>query len=152
VSGALSGPLLVVGVLLALLLATRLPTRVDITVKDDAVRIRPGRLDGVLALRKQLRFPLNQVQGVAAVARQQVPATGVRLPGTSFPGLIRCGSFGTGAGRDFWLVRRPNEVLVIQLAPGAAYRRIVLEVPDPHAEALRLQPLLGAYTGTFADR
>ena len=49
-------------------------------------------------------------------------------------------------------MRKAQQVLVAELAPGAAYRRIVLEVPDPHAEALRLRPLVGSYTGTFADR
>jgi hypothetical protein len=62
------------------------------------------------------------------------------------------GSYGTGDKRDFWLVRKADELLVIELRPGAAYRRIVLEVSDPHAEALRLRPELGAYAGTFSGR
>ena len=50
------------------------------------------------------------------------------------------------------MVRKTEHVLVIELQPGAAYRRLVLEVPDPHAEAIRLRPALGVYTGLFADR
>jgi hypothetical protein len=40
-------------------------------------------------------------------------------------------------------------VLVIELQRGEPYRRVVLEVPDPRAEALRLRPALGTYTGSF---
>jgi hypothetical protein len=47
-------------------------------------------------------------------------------------------------------VRNADHLLVVELEPGEPYRRIVLELPDPHAEALRLRPLLGAFTGTFA--
>jgi hypothetical protein len=121
-------------------------------VRDGELVVRPRGLEAVFALCRELRFPLPQVLGVAVVARHSVPATGLRLGGTGFPGLIRAGRYGTGATRDFWLVHRAQQVLVIELAPGAAYRRIVLEVPDPDAEALRLQPMLGVHPGIFTDR
>jgi hypothetical protein len=127
------------------------PSRLSIDVEDGALCIRMHGADGFLSLRRQLCVPLAEVEGVAVAPRRLVPATGLRFPGTSFPGVIRAGSYGVGATRDFWLVRKAQQVLVFELAPGATYRRIVLEVPDPHAEALRLRPLVGAYTGTFTD-
>lgn len=97
-----------------------------------------------------MTIPVASVAGVAVAPRRLVPQTGFRLPGTGIPGVLRAGSYGTGARRDFWLVRRADLVLVIELHPGGRYRRLVLEVPDPHAEALRLRPHLGSYTGLFA--
>ena len=152
-SGALFGPVIAMAVIVFALAATMTrPSRLSIDVEDGALVIHMHGHDGVLTLRRELRIPLAQVNGVAVAPRRLVPATGLRMPGTGFPGVIRAGSYGVGDSRDFWLVRKAQQVLVFELAPGAPYRRIVLEVPDPHAEALRLRPLVGAYTGTFADR
>ena len=126
-------------------------TRIQLTVDADCLHVQLGFLDSLLCMRRSLRIPLEQIKGVAAAPREQVPATGLRLPGTGLPGVIRAGSYGTGARRDFWDVRRASVVLVVELRPGAAYRRLVLEVPDAGAEALRLRPLVGAYAGTFRD-
>jgi hypothetical protein len=152
VSGALIGPLIATAIIVALLATATRPSPLSIDVEGETLSIRIHGHDGVLTLHRELRIPLTQVEGVAVAARRLVPATGMRLPGTGIPGVIRAGSYGVGSSRDFWLVRKAQQVLVFELAPGAPYRRIVLEVPDPHAEALRLRPLLGAYTGTFADR
>ena len=151
-SAVLVGPVIAVAVGVALLAATLRPSRIDIRVEGGALAIRIHGHDALLSVCKELRVPLAKVEGVAVAPRRLVPATGMRLPGTGLPGVIRAGSYGTGSHRDFWLVRRAEQVLVFELAPGAPYRRIVLEVPDPHAEALRLRPLVGAHTGTFTDR
>ena len=120
----------------------------QIEVVGDVLEIDLGRRDGFFALRGHLSVPLRSIQGVAAAPSTSVPRTGLRFPGTAAPG-IRMGSFGFGAERDFWCVRRAPEVLVVELEPGEPYRRLVLEVEDAHAEALRLRPACGAWTGTF---
>ena len=151
-TGAVIAPLIAVAIVVALLASATRPSRLSIDVEAGDLAIRIHGHDGVLTMCRELRVPLAQVEGVAVAARELVPATGMRLPGTGIPGVIRAGSYGTGDQRDFWLVRHAQQVLVFELAPGAPYRRIVLQVPDPHAEALRLRPLVGAYTGTFSDR
>jgi hypothetical protein len=125
---------------------------IDLAVVDDALRVRISGWDAVWSLCRGMTIPLASIRGIAVAPRAKVPATGLRLPGTGVPGVIRAGSYGTGATRDFWLVRRAGEVLVIELEPGEPYRRIVLELPDPHEVCLRLRPRTGAYTGTFTDR
>jgi hypothetical protein len=125
---------------------------VALAVEGGELVLRITGRDAFFALSRGLRIPLPAVAGVAVAPRRLVPATGLRLPGTSWPGVIRAGSYGTGGSRDFWLVRKAEQVLVIELEPGAAYRRIVFELPDPHTVALQLRPELGAYTGTFTER
>ena len=115
---------------------------------DGVLEIDLGWRDGLLAVRRRLSVPVRSIRGVAAAPRASVPRTGLRFPGTGAPG-IRMGSFGFGAERDFWCVRRADSLLVVELEPGEPYRRLVLQVDDPHAEALRLRPTCGAYTGTF---
>jgi hypothetical protein len=123
--------------------------RITLTVEADALHVQQGGWDSIYCLRHSLDLPLDEIEGVAAAPRELVPATGLRLPGIGVPGVIRAGSFGMGLRRDFWNVRRGQMLLVIQLRPGAAYRRVVLEVADPQAEALRLRPAVGAYAGDF---
>lgn len=135
---------------LVLVLGARRPSGVELVIEDDALVVRiPGK-DAFYALCRRLRLPLASIKGVAVGPRSVIPQTGLRLPGTGIPGMLRAGSYGIGSSRDFWLVRRAEQFLVIELEPGGPYRRVVLEVLDPHAEVLRLRPALGAYTGTFA--
>jgi hypothetical protein len=150
---AVVAPVLVLAaVVVAVLLASHRPSRLSVDVEGDCLVVRIGGWDAVFALCRTLRLPLASIEGVAVAPRHLVPQTGLRLPGTSIPGILRAGFYGRGRDRDFWLVRRASQVLVIELVPGAAYRRVVLELPDPRADALRLRPAAGAYTGTFGPR
>lgn len=131
-----------------LLVDARRPSDISLDVVDDHLVVKiPGR-DALWALSRGMKIPLASIQGIAVCPSDRIPRTGFRLPGTDIPGF-RAGSYGTGARRDFWLVRRADHLLVIQLEPGEPYRRLVLEVADPRAECLRLRPRTGAYTGTF---
>lgn len=133
----------------AILAGTWTPSRTELSVDGAALRIRIHGRDAFYALSRGMTIPVTSIEGISVAPVRTVPRTGLRLPGTGIPGVIRAGSYGTGSRRDFWLVRRAEEVLVIELREGEPYRRIVLEVPDPRAEALRLRPVLGTYTGSF---
>lgn len=133
-------PLLVVA---AALLNVRRPANLRLRFDADRLVVELRGWDVLYCCRRTLEIPVAQAAGVGVYDRTSVPAQGLRLPGLSIPGVIRAGSYGTGAARDFWDVRKGAQVLVIQLRPGASYRRIVLEVDDPHAELLRLRPALG---------
>ena len=124
-----------------LLYASTRPPRVSLLVEGDALRVHLSPLDKVVCFRGDLVVPLSQVASVRAVRSAEVPRTGFRLPGTSLPGVTRAGSYGTGDQRDLWDVRRGESLLVLELR-GAAYRRVVLEVPDPAAEARRLESVV----------
>ena len=113
--------------------------------------LRLDGLDAVFCLRRRITMPVTVVDGVCVSRRDLIPTEGLRLPGTAIPGVIRAGSFGTGDRRDFWDVRKGQELLVLQMTPGAEYRRIVLEVADPRAELARLRPTLGPVVLPFAD-
>jgi hypothetical protein len=130
-------------VLLLLVACGRAPD-VSVLVEGDSLRVHLSLLDKVVCCRGDLVVPLPQVEGIAAAPAAQVPRTGMRLPGTSLPNVIRAGSYGTGRARDLWDVRRGDAYLVVQLREGAPYRRVVLEVPDPAAEARRLEPVVAS--------
>ena len=143
-------PLLPLLFIAGVLLPIRRSPAITVTVEDDVLHVRLGIWDKLYCFRRDLTIPVGDVEGVAVAPRHRVPAGGLRLPGTGIPGVIRAGSFGTGSSRDFWDVRKSEMLLVIELRPGAEYRRIVLELADPTTVSGELRPLLGAFTGTFA--
>lgn len=135
----------------ALFVGARHPAPINVSVSHDHLVVRTSGKDTLYALSRGMRVPLSGIRGVAVAARSQVPATGLRLPGSGIPGVLRAGSYGTGEKRDFWLVRRAEKVLVVELQPGQPYRRLVLEVPDADAAFLRISPATGAYAGSFVQ-
>ena len=137
------------GVLVVLVGGARTASPIELTVDDSVLRVVIKGKDALYSLSRGMTIPVTSVEGIAVAPARAVPRTGLRLPGTGIPGILRAGSYGTGSKRDFWLVRRAPELLVIELARGEPYRRIVLEVPDPRGTALRLRPVLGTYTGSF---
>jgi hypothetical protein len=116
---------------------------VDIIGSDLVVRMRG--LDMLVAFRRLLRIPIDHVRGVAVQHRDRLPGLGFQFPGVAVPGVLYAGSFGLGDDRSFWHVRRAELLLRVECHSQAEFRRVVLQVPDPSALALRLRPILGAY-------
>jgi len=94
----------------ALLAGARHASPIDVAVVNDNLVVRISGKDALYALSRGMTIPLSCIRGVAVAPRRKVPATGLRLPGTGVPGVLRAGSYGTGTRRDFWLVRRAEEV------------------------------------------
>lgn len=137
-------PALVVCIaVLAIVRNSSRPTNIHVHVDDDRLVVELRGWDRLYCCRRSIETSISTVEGVGVYPRERVPAEGPRRPGTSWPRVIRAGSFGLDSARDFWDVRKAGQVLVIALKPGAEYRRIVLEVPEPRDEMLRLRPLLG---------
>lgn len=117
---------------------------VAVDVAGGEVALRIGGIDRLWALTSGLRVPLSGVRGAAVVDRRTAlaDASPLRLPGTSWPGAIRAGSYGVGERRELWCVHRADRVLVVELA-GQRYRRVVVEVPDAERVARDINELAG---------
>jgi len=88
------------------------------------------------AMRRRVEIPTDRITSVSVRPRKEVKwgKAWLRVPGTHIPGVIRYGSYGVGAGREFWATMREPDVVVIE-AGGGPYCRIVLGLPDPHGVA-----------------
>ncbi len=107
---------------------------VDIEVGDRLV-VRFTGWDRVWALSAGIAVPITSVTGVRTVPRSRAAelASGFRLPGTFWPGLIQAGSYlSRERGWSLWCVHRAQEVLLVDLV-GERYSHLVLETPDVHA-------------------
>ena len=116
---------------------------VDLVGGDLVVRMRG--LDMLAAFRRTLRIPADHVRGVVVQPRDRIPQIDFHFPGIAVPGVLYVGAFGFGDERSFWHVRRAELLLRVECLSGAEFRRLVLQVPDPTALAMRLRPVLGAY-------
>jgi hypothetical protein len=117
----------------------------DVSVDGEHLVVRMRGFDMLLTFRRSLRIPVDHVRGIAVQHRDRLPHLGLQFPGIALPGVLYAGSFGLGSERSFWQVRRAETLVRIECHAGAEFRRIVLQVADPNALAVRLRPILGAY-------
>lgn len=139
---AVLAPALVVLTVVAVLAGIGRDPRITLRVADEQLQVELGRWDRFYCFKSGLTIPLRDVAGISVAPRESLTLPGLRMPGTAVPGLILAGSFGAGAEREFWDVRRAHEALVVELLPGAPYRCLVLEVAEPAVEAERLRALV----------
>jgi hypothetical protein len=113
-----------------------------IQIQDGILTVRFGLLDSLFALRRAIVVPINTVTNVLVQAHVTDPPQ-IRFPGTSLPGFIHAGQYGSGPEQEFWNVRRGRLFLAIHLA-GTRFRKLVLEVDDPRLAAATLRDQLQA--------
>ena len=109
--------------------------RATVELVHGSLEVRMHGLDILLSLRRHVAIPQSAVLSVRAASAVDVPRTRAGFTGTSFPGLARAGTFGSGSRREFWNVGHAREYLVVEVAPGQRFRRLVIEVDNPHAQA-----------------
>jgi hypothetical protein len=122
--------LLLVGPPVLMYLSVRTGALARVDVADDAVIVRPRRLNRIWAMKSEVRVPLSQVVDVRAdVPRASLPREPFRTLGTYFPGLIQEGRYRGRGSRSFWLVGRAPTVTVIDCR-GGRFDRIVLQLGE----------------------
>jgi hypothetical protein len=106
---------------------------VEVTVQGDRVRFVVQGWDKLWALKSELEIPLAHITSARI---DPEPARGwwhgIRLPGTSIPGLLTAGTFYQKDGAVFYDVHDPEQTIVLELEH-EHYRRLVIEVASPGA-------------------
>ncbi len=103
-------------------------------------------LDKLWSFKSRLEIPAAHIRDVRAdpqVARRWWH--GLRLPGTSVPGVITAGTFYQDGKRIFWDVHDPERVIVLELKD-ERYDELVVEVANPAATLGLLRASLGQAT------
>lgn len=101
--------------------------------------------DRIWTLRRSISVPASSVTRVDVGFREPLlEQAGLRVRGSSIPGLLMAGTYTVWSDfrrhdgeRQFWLVKRATEVLIIEtdlVRPS----RLVVEVPDPYDLRRRL--------------
>ena len=94
------------------------------------------------ALKRGFDIPLEHVRGVTADPTIARGRKGTRAPGTYLPGVITAGTFYRSGSRNFWDVRRPENVIVIDLRD-ERYARLIVEVDDPGSTVAAIKRAIG---------
>lgn len=104
-----------------------------VSVEGDELSIDIERLDKVWTLTSHISVPIAHVRGATADPGIVREPKGARRPGTHIPGVLVAGSFEQDGERVFWDVHDMTKAVVIELADGEKYRRLVIQVEDPRA-------------------
>jgi hypothetical protein len=115
---------------------------VELTVGEGKLTLRVQGADKLWAFKSSLEVELHHIEGVRAdpeIARGWWH--GLRMPGTSVPGLITAGTFYQHGKRIFWDVHNPTNTIVIRLRD-ERYDELVVEVADPQAALKMIQAAL----------
>lgn len=103
----------------------------DLSIAEGKLTLHVRGADQFWAFKSSLEIPLAHISGVRAdpeVARGWYH--GIRMPGTSVPGVITAGTFYQDGKRIFWDVHHPDKTIVIDLHD-ERYNELVVEVDNP---------------------
>jgi hypothetical protein len=81
----------------------------------------------VWALKRRIEIPLEHVESVSSAAGLSLRPSGLRFPGSYFPGVISAGSYYAKDGWSFWDVRHIDRAIVLTVRD-EHYKRLVVEV------------------------
>ena len=102
----------------------------DVLVVDGELVVRLGRFERLLALHGDVAVPLPQVSRAELSDDVLSEVRGVRAPGTGVPRRVALGTWRGRGWRDLVVVPRPGSGLVVHLAEGAPWRRLLLRSDD----------------------
>ncbi len=114
----------------------------DLSIAEGKLALQVRGADKLWAFKSSLEIPLVHIAGVRAdpeVARGWYH--GIRMPGTSVPGVITAGTFYQDGRRVFWDVHHPEKTIVIDLHD-ERYNELVVEVDDPEGAVNLIQNAL----------
>lgn len=103
-----------------------------ITITEGKLIVELHGLDRIWACRGRVEVPRERVRGATFDPGMKHEPKGWRGPGLGLPGKL-AGTFHSGGGRQFWNVTGYGRTVVIELAPGERYERLILTVEDPRA-------------------
>ncbi len=108
-------------------------------ITGDTLHLTVEGMDKVWALKSQLSISLRNITGVrldGEIVKRWWH--GLKIPGTSIPGVITAGTFYQDGKRVFWDIHHPQEAVVLSL-DHETYDELVIEVEDPAAFVREVQ-------------
>jgi hypothetical protein len=116
----------------------------SLEVTGDTLTVHITGLDRVLAFKHSITISLDHVVSVDRDVHEAGKSFhGLRLPGTSIPGVLTVGSFLRAGEWSFWDVHDPAKAAIIRLKD-EHYGRLVVGVDDPIATIDVVQNALDA--------
>ena len=114
----------------------------EVEIANGHLRVMVEGFDKVLALRSSVEVPLSHVRGASQDPDALRERHGLRLGGTSLPGVVAAGTFFDG---QWWFldVHHPEEAVKIDL-DHEHYAALIVEVADPVATVEAINAAIAA--------
>jgi hypothetical protein len=115
---------------------------VDLSISDGNLILHVRGFDQLWALKSSLEIRLVHITDIRAdpaIARGWWH--GLKMPGTSVPGVITAGTFYRDGKRVFWDVHNPENTVVIELKD-ERYNELIVEVADVDAAVKLVKAVL----------
>lgn len=116
---------------------------VTLSVEGPDLVLEVQGMDRLWALRSRLQIPLAHIRRVHP---SEEPAKqwfhGIKVAGSSIPGILTAGTFYQDGGLVFWDVHDPANAIAFELAD-ERYQRLIVEVADPKAAIAMVESHLG---------
>ncbi len=114
----------------------------EVEIASDTLTLHVTGVDRILALKSSLSVPLAHVSAIDQdVAEASGVYHGLRLPGTSIPGVVTAGTYLRDGKWTFWDVHDPAKSVIIRLHD-EHYSRLVVGVDDPAATVAQVRAAL----------
>lgn len=97
---------------------------------DETVTVKLSVVEKLQAFRGNLTIHRRDVSNARVVPDGLAAVHGLRLPGTSIPGMLKIGTWRSRLGRTLAVCHGRQAAVVFDLS-GAAFDRVVLTVDDP---------------------
>ncbi len=112
---------------------------VHITIEGGLVHFDVEGIDQLWAFKSRLTIPLTHIRSVkidTEAARGWWH--GLKLIGTSIPGILTAGTFYENGGIVFYDVHDPDKTIVLEL-DHERYKKLIIEVESPHSSLRALE-------------
>lgn len=102
-----------------------------ITTTPTTLTVELTTTEKLAAVRGDVTVDRSDVKGVRVTDDTLREVKGLRMPGGAWPGRFAIGRWQRRHGADLVVARRGQHGVVIDLADGARYRRLIVAVDDP---------------------
>lgn len=109
----------------------------DVEFADTQVTVTPRGLNKLWTFKRQVSIPISSIKSARVVSGTRDLPKGLRLPGTSIPGLILGGTYLKAGEKSFYAVRDGRDILLLELERHK-YSRIGIQTRDPYAVVNRI--------------
>ena len=101
---------------------------VNIIIDKDFIRIELSSLEKIISFHGSFKIPISQIREIST---DLLPPTWkeIRAPGTAIPGLTKAGTYYTYRGREFWMLKKNDNPIRIELNNNKL-KRLILGVNE----------------------
>jgi hypothetical protein len=118
-----------------------------LVVGGGRVEVVLSQAERLAALRGDVSAALDEIADVQVSPHPFGELRGIRAPGTGVPGVIALGTWRHRGGKDFVAIYRRRPAVVVLLAAGCEFERLIVGVEDPDQTVAAIRAATGLVIG-----